>query len=197
MTLLGSGIIVPGLIAVVCLMQSSMAIASGVKIWELPTLDAIYGITPFISVWLAGSAFCDIMIAINMVYLLYKAGRESYFKTTYHLLLRAVIICVETGTMTACSSIMHLVLFLGIRTNNAHFTFLFLTAKLYSNTLLATLVLRKTRRENTSASVFHGQTRSNSSNQKGLSSWEVELNRIPPSRLSPRTPAAVFITTCQ
>ncbi|EPQ51337.1 hypothetical protein GLOTRDRAFT_133207 [Gloeophyllum trabeum ATCC 11539] len=170
MTLFGSGFVVPSFIATVCLMQSAMAIACGVKIWELPDLDAIYGIIPFVSVWLGGSAFCDIMIAINMVYLLYRAGREADFKATYHLLLRPIMICVETGIMTACSSIMHLVLFLAIRNDNAHFTFLFLTAKLYSNTLLATL-------------------------NKGQSSWEAELDRIQPSRLSGRTPATVFITT--
>lgn len=193
MTLFGSGFVVPCFIATVCLMQSAMAIACGVKIWELPDLDAIYGIIPFVSVWLGGSAFCDIMIAINMVYLLYRAGREADFKATYHLLLRPIMICVETGIMTACSSIMHLVLFLAIRNDNAHFTFLFLTAKLYSNTLLATLNVRRTRPENRPTSAFHGHSRS--TNQKGQSSWEAELDRIQPSRLSGRTPATVFITT--
>ncbi|TFK50340.1 hypothetical protein OE88DRAFT_241513 [Heliocybe sulcata] len=195
MTLFGSNLMVPGLIAVSCLMQSVLAIVSAVKLWHLPSLSAIYSIIPFVCVWLGGSAFCDITIAINMVYLLHRAGRQSEFKATYSILLRPIMICVETGIITACSSIMHLVLFVAVRSDNAHFTFLFLTAKLYSNTLLATLNARRTKAENRPISTFQGQGRSTTTHQKSSSAWEAELDRLQSSRISARMPTAVFITT--
>ncbi|KZT25969.1 hypothetical protein NEOLEDRAFT_1178086 [Neolentinus lepideus HHB14362 ss-1] len=195
LTLFGCNLIVPGIIASSCLMQSSLAIVTAVKLWYLPDLSAIYDIIPFVSVWLGGSAFCDIMIAISMVYLLHRAGRQSQFKATYSILLRPIMISVETGIITACSSIMHLVLFLAVRADNAHFTFLFLTAKLYSNTLLTTLNVRRIRSENRPVSTFQGHNKSTTAHQKSSSAWETELDRLQSSRINGRTPTAVFITT--
>ncbi|TFK50358.1 hypothetical protein OE88DRAFT_243496 [Heliocybe sulcata] len=124
MWLIGAGAVLPCLIAVVSCMQSAMAISTTVKIFCLPDLSLVYRLTPFISAWLGGSVFCDIMIASNLVMMLYKAGRRSELRTVNSLLMRPTLICAETGIVTACSSILHLTTYLACRTANTRFTFL-------------------------------------------------------------------------
>ncbi|TFK50361.1 hypothetical protein OE88DRAFT_1735928 [Heliocybe sulcata] len=193
MWLLGAGALLPCLIAVVSFMQSTMAIVTTVKVFGLPDLTFVYRIIPFVSAWLSGSVFCDIMIAFNLVMRLYKAGRRSELKSTNSLLMRPILICAETGIVTACSSIIHLTTYLACRTENTHFTFLFITSKLYSNTLLASLNARR----QPSDVVRVVQTRSSSSHHKARSSrWQAELNSFTPSHFNhEHPPTAVYIST--
>ncbi|KZT25958.1 hypothetical protein NEOLEDRAFT_1178075 [Neolentinus lepideus HHB14362 ss-1] len=145
MVLLNREIIIPGLIAMISLGQVAMAVIGSVHMFSLPDIYAVTSKTMYwmITAYYVGCAACDILIALNMVRLLSKAKRQSEFPDTHSLLARQIKICVHTGIVTACSSIIHVVTFLVAPHGNVHFVFLFIAAKIYSNTLLAILNARK------------------------------------------------------
>ncbi|PPQ91014.1 hypothetical protein CVT25_013939 [Psilocybe cyanescens] len=86
------------------------------------------------SVWLAGSAVCDIIIASCMSYFLSR--RDTGFKATRTLINKLIRLTIETGTLTATVATVDLVLFLAYRHNNYHTAPATILAKLYSNTLV-------------------------------------------------------------
>ncbi|KAK0446505.1 uncharacterized protein EV420DRAFT_1569663 [Desarmillaria tabescens] len=88
--------------------------------------------TPMISLWLASSAACDLMITASIVYALCRS-------TVITKLIRYTI---ETGLITSLAVIAQLILWLTFSQYNFHLTCFLIVGKLYSNTLLATLNCR-------------------------------------------------------
>ncbi|KAA1470116.1 hypothetical protein DENSPDRAFT_748320, partial [Dentipellis sp. KUC8613] len=97
--------------------------------------------------WLAGSAACDVLIAVSMVVLLSSAKKRAFGERSERLLTRLIRMTVETGVVTATAAVLDLGLFLGQADNNLHLLMALLLSKLYTNTLYATL--------NSRSQVFH------------------------------------------
>ncbi|KAF8893036.1 hypothetical protein BD779DRAFT_1138497 [Infundibulicybe gibba] len=86
-----------------------------------------------LSLWCAGSALCDLLIAASMTYLL--SQRDTGFHYTHVLITKLMRLIIETGMATAATAVVGIALFV---THNLYFIIPTLTiTKLYSNTILA------------------------------------------------------------
>ncbi|TFK50349.1 hypothetical protein OE88DRAFT_241719 [Heliocybe sulcata] len=135
--------LVPGFIGMAACVPVVMAVVGGIKSVKLPDVALEYRIMPYIVTTYGGSALCDIMIALNNIRLLYTIKKGSVFPDTQSLLMRNIKICMHTGIVTACFSIVHVATFLAMPSRTLHWVFLFIAEKIYSNTLLAVLNARR------------------------------------------------------
>ncbi|KAH8079081.1 hypothetical protein BXZ70DRAFT_1050981 [Cristinia sonorae] len=87
------------------------------------------------TVWLGGTALCDIIIAASMMYYLHKS--KTGFKQTGALLSKFIRVTVETGLICATFAILDLAFFLAFKNNNYHLAPSIALSKLYSNSLMA------------------------------------------------------------
>jgi len=133
--LLSGSKFVPVLIAAIALMQGSSAIVQGVQAFFIGDFSDL-ATKAFKSciVWLAGSASCDIIIAISMTFVLLR--KDTQIVRTQAVISRIIRLVVETGCLTAVSATIDLTLFLRFRQNAYHGTVALTLAKLYSNSLL-------------------------------------------------------------
>ncbi|KLO19187.1 hypothetical protein SCHPADRAFT_78609 [Schizopora paradoxa] len=122
-------------VAVVALIQGSAAITQGVQAYLLKQFSVL-ATKAFVSctIWLAGSALCDVIIAVCMTYVLLDT--RSGIPTTRALISRVVRLVIETGCLTALAAIVDLTLFLVLPGRSYHGTVALVLAKLYSNSLL-------------------------------------------------------------
>jgi hypothetical protein len=103
------------------------------------SFEAFYELSTFISIWLAGDAVCDILIAISTVTILVKATRQSHFRKTDTTLKRLIRLSVETGLITATGATVELILWQVEKFLNYHYIFFLILGKLYSNAMMAAL----------------------------------------------------------
>lgn len=89
--------------------------------------------------WLAGTATCDIVIAISMIYYLRKS--MTGFRETTLMIAKVIRVTVETGLICAAAALLDMALFIGFHDTNYHLTMCLLMSKLYSNSLLVVRVL--------------------------------------------------------
>ncbi|TFK61172.1 hypothetical protein BDN72DRAFT_965317 [Pluteus cervinus] len=129
------------LIVGVAIMQCTGAIVAGAKTEMIGLFSEIQAST-FVScsIWLAGCAFCDVLIAISMTTYLWNS--KTGFNATKVLLTKLVRLTIETGTITATFAIIDLSLFLAFPNNNYHTAPALCLAKMYSNTLMVMLNAR-------------------------------------------------------
>lgn len=124
-----------GVISTISLLQATSSIAQGVvsfRIGNLHDLAAKSSVT--CSIWLAGSAACDVIITISMAY--YLLQRDTRVPATHSIVVRLVQLVVETGTVTATAATVDLILYLRFPGVPYHTTITYSLAKLYSNSLL-------------------------------------------------------------
>ena len=131
-------LILPAIICTLSLVSWAMATYSGIatRIVGLPRISELQ---PFVIVWLGGGTLVDVIITTSMVWILVTAKRSTVFQQSNSKLSRLITITVETGMATALGALSELILFIVFPTNNMHFIPFLMLAKLYSNTLLATL----------------------------------------------------------
>ncbi|KAI1783603.1 hypothetical protein LXA43DRAFT_977057 [Ganoderma leucocontextum] len=123
--ILAHSVVITSVIVVFSIIQMCIGIAGGIMLRVIdPSAAEASHVTPVISTWLAGAAFVDVIIAISMTWLLWRA--KSGIKTSDDMINTLIRLVVETGTLTGPSTLLHecpaLVL-----------------AKLYANTFLASL----------------------------------------------------------
>ncbi|KAF8903185.1 hypothetical protein CPB85DRAFT_1029146 [Mucidula mucida] len=105
-----------------------------------------------VTVWLAGSAACDLIITISLVVILYRrkpdsAGPHAAFRSTAALINKLIRFNMETGMITSICAIIELALFLSTHQYNMHLMVFLLLGKMYSNILMATLNYRESTRQ--------------------------------------------------
>ncbi|TFY81198.1 hypothetical protein EWM64_g2814 [Hericium alpestre] len=132
------------LIVLVALAQGSAGIAAGIRFTLLADIEQfhiIYGSASVraissetdltdvlvLQTWLAGSAACDVLIAVSMVILLSSAKKRAYGEKSDRLLSRLIRMTVETGAVTATAAVLDLAFFLGQAQNNLHLLMCVLT----------------------------------------------------------------------
>ncbi|KAK0454048.1 uncharacterized protein EV420DRAFT_1645281 [Desarmillaria tabescens] len=96
-------------------------------------------------IWLAGSAICDVLIALSMTYYekLSRAKENTVFRQTRARLNKVIRLTVETGATTAVFATADMVLYLGFPGTEYCAVPALILAKLYTNTLLYTLNNRR------------------------------------------------------
>ncbi|KIM30389.1 hypothetical protein M408DRAFT_284721 [Serendipita vermifera MAFF 305830] len=131
-----------GLILVIAITQAVCGIISGVYYVFGSITRTTHSFT-FVTttVWLGGSAFCDLVISATIVTFLLV--QVSGFKPRDNVVQKVIKMTVETGAITTSAATVDLILFLRFPNNNLHLIFCIPLAKLYSNTLLAMLNARK------------------------------------------------------
>ncbi|KAK7689682.1 hypothetical protein QCA50_007477 [Cerrena zonata] len=97
------------------------------------------------SIWtgtlhLSGSALCDIIITLCMVYYLKKS--QIGFRKFNEFLAKLVRITMETGALCTVMAILDLALFLGFKGTNYHTVPAAVISKLYANSLFVILNAR-------------------------------------------------------
>lgn len=178
--------ILPGLTSLIAITAFVMSLITTIKLFLMPDLTHLSEVTVVASIWLAGNAFCDLLIAVSMVILLRRASKQSSFKHTSSLLYRLMRLSIESGSTTALTSILHLILFLSVH-NNGHFLLMYMTAKLYSNTLVANLNARRQIRSNHGTGWNEEASSSGAASRHNLSQMGRHTNTVP----------AVYISTTQ
>ncbi|KAI0033868.1 hypothetical protein K488DRAFT_84515 [Vararia minispora EC-137] len=143
---LGGWLSVASLIMIVSLAQTGGGWAIGVVTQSLPKVSDLHRTNMFARtiVWLGGGALADIMIMLSMVYLLYSTRNTSFIMRRSELLINRLIrLSVETGCLCAITASLELITFLALPKTSIHFVFSFMLAKVYSNTLMASLNSRR------------------------------------------------------
>ncbi|KAF9043811.1 hypothetical protein BDZ89DRAFT_217037 [Hymenopellis radicata] len=142
-----------GLIELVMLMQLTATFHFDIAYFSgsRRVLD-LYRFSDEITVWLAGSAACDLIITVSLVVLLHKRkpashGPTSGFRSTTDLVNKLIRFNMETGMITSLGAITELALFLSTHQYNFHLILFLMLGKLYSNTLMATLNYREPMRQ--------------------------------------------------
>ncbi|KAK7462182.1 hypothetical protein VKT23_007786 [Stygiomarasmius scandens] len=95
-------------------------------------------------IWLIGSFVADILIAVVMIAILVEARMNSRHSTTNDILLRLIIQTVETGSLTAITAGVDLILFLKSPGNYLFLCPSLILGKLYTNAVVARLNSRRT-----------------------------------------------------
>jgi len=136
---LGQWRLVSGFIIALAVAQGGCALAAGFRYIPVKTLAELNLVYPMVSVWLGGSAACDIFIAASMLFFLLRAKTATMHKQTEKMLTRLVRLTIETGVATAATATVDLTLFFVFKNNNLHVMPAIVLAKMYTNTLLASL----------------------------------------------------------
>ncbi|KAI0296779.1 hypothetical protein B0F90DRAFT_1744313 [Multifurca ochricompacta] len=114
-------------------------IGSSIKYAAFNDIRKIRVIESLAFAWLCSGALVDTLIATSMAYLLLAARRQAnWSKATGRKLTNMIRLSVEMGMVSAVFAILDLIFFVGSK-SNIHITFAFVTAKLYSNSLMASL----------------------------------------------------------
>ncbi|KAF9461106.1 hypothetical protein BDZ94DRAFT_858982 [Collybia nuda] len=126
------------IIILLALMQGIAAIVGGAQLLISNDLTKVQvKAHTSTTIWLVGSAVCDIIIAVFMVFFLSR--RATGFKATQTLITKVMRLTIETGSLTATVAIIDVILFLAFPESNFHVAPAFILGKLYSNTLVTTL----------------------------------------------------------
>ncbi|KAL0948511.1 hypothetical protein HGRIS_011071 [Hohenbuehelia grisea] len=132
-------ILIPITIFSLALLAVILGLYTGIKVATEHTASLGDNMTfILINVSLAATVVCNILIAASTVTILVRASRKTRFRSTKLTLRRLIILAVETGTVTASSGILELVL---SRTTTGGVQQLFglIGDKLYAIAMLAAL----------------------------------------------------------
>ncbi|EKM52282.1 uncharacterized protein PHACADRAFT_260563 [Phanerochaete carnosa HHB-10118-sp] len=122
-------------ICLIALLQGSSAVAQGAQAFKIGNFaDLATEAFASCTVWLAGSAACDVIIAGCMTFLLLK--NDTKMPATHAVVTKLVRLIVETGMLTAVAATIDIILFLAFPHNSYHGCVALTLAKLYSNSLL-------------------------------------------------------------
>ncbi|KAF8995093.1 hypothetical protein BDQ17DRAFT_1430595 [Cyathus striatus] len=139
--ILSKQLYIPILVTLISTVQCVFGLWGGIYAHILGVFSEVqhhaYRIT---SVWLGGTALCDFIIAISMIY--YLSRSRTGFRTTNILISKIIRVTVETGLICAAFAILDLAFFLRWQDNNYHLAPSIALSKLYANSLLVVLNAR-------------------------------------------------------
>ncbi|KAJ3914083.1 hypothetical protein F5877DRAFT_71012 [Lentinula edodes] len=127
------------LIVLLALLSSVTSITAGILFCFVKDISGEVKLTPAVNTYLGAGVAADILIALAMTTILVQARQRTTFKKTEKLITRLVIAAIETGTVTAVTATVDLILFLLFPNLNYHLCPSLLLSQLYSNTALASL----------------------------------------------------------
>jgi hypothetical protein len=176
----------PAVIMILSAVQLIGSILTAVLEQSVHSFSQILGtkFTAYTTIWGAGSAVCDTVIAVGMVYYLNKRG-QGIMKETSFLVRRIMRLVVETGIATATVAIIYVVL-VALPNSSYYFTVGNVLAKMYSNSMLVLLNSRMRisfESSNTTKDDFicsdtlnNGQTKISTFNLKNTRDFEVSYS---------------------
>ncbi|RDB18225.1 hypothetical protein Hypma_000575 [Hypsizygus marmoreus] len=130
--------VVPVVIFMASLAQWGLACFCGIYSLELG-IERISELEPFVLACLGVASFCDLLITVTMIQILFQSGSESAFKGTTSLTDKGIRLIVETGMAVCAIALLELVLFIIFPGNNIRYIPFLMLSKMDSITLLAIL----------------------------------------------------------
>ncbi|KAJ7745759.1 hypothetical protein B0H16DRAFT_1558164 [Mycena metata] len=131
------------LISLIAFVQAGGAISTGFLSMHPPTVENLRRIHPEITLWLAGSLGVDILVTLCMSYILTRGRRRSGWTPTETLLTKLIHRIIQTGAASAIVAAIDIVMYIGFPSRNYHFVPAYILGKVYSNSLMLTLNLRR------------------------------------------------------
>ncbi|KAL4260033.1 DUF6534 domain-containing protein [Pleurotus pulmonarius] len=110
------------------------------KVTDSTSYDRLPRIAPTIITWLTSAATTDIIIAVSLVYHLYRM--KTGVRSTDDLVNRIMRLTIQTGMITALFATLDVVCFNAFPKASINFAWDFPLCKLYTNSLLSTLNAR-------------------------------------------------------
>ncbi|KAJ7182485.1 hypothetical protein C8R43DRAFT_967308 [Mycena crocata] len=133
------------LITLVALTQGLTAMVTAIITRQHPNIGIIIKLHPEFSVWWGGSLVADVLITSCMSYVLYNAKSRTTMGQSETLLTTLINRVVQTGAVTVVCAAVGFGLYLGFPTTTYHFVPSYILGKLYTNSLMLTLNLRRSR----------------------------------------------------
>ncbi|KAF8341104.1 hypothetical protein F5887DRAFT_977309 [Amanita rubescens] len=127
------------IVLLVAAMQGLSAIVNGIRYFFVTDISEIAKFNSGVTVWLAGSFVCDLIIAVAMILILLRVRTKSFSENTLSLCTSLIVHVVETGTVTVLTACLELILFLTMPNNLLHLIPGVILSKVYSNAVLANL----------------------------------------------------------
>ncbi|KAJ7025966.1 hypothetical protein C8F04DRAFT_1238866 [Mycena alexandri] len=132
-----------GLIVVIAVIQSLTAIITGFLGMFPGTQENLRRLRPGIAIWLSGSFAADVFVTACMSYILIEGRRRTIWAASESLLTRLIHRVVQTGSASVICATVDLALFVGLPSRNFHFVPAYILGKLYTNSLMLSLNLRR------------------------------------------------------
>ncbi|KAF7319039.1 hypothetical protein HMN09_00240100 [Mycena chlorophos] len=126
-------------IVLLALMQSLSAFITDARFATTTNVATLPSLMVGVKIWLIGSAACDVLITITLLFILSEYRRKMPWKRMDGIIGKLIANTVETGLITSVVAIADVILFILFSQTNIHQTPAFMLGKLYTNVLLATL----------------------------------------------------------
>ncbi|PCH34932.1 hypothetical protein WOLCODRAFT_45078, partial [Wolfiporia cocos MD-104 SS10] len=97
-----------------------------------------------VSIWVGGSAACDVTITIFMVYFVGLYTKRTGVSKTDTVLNKLIRLTVETGMVTAVFAVIQLAMYVSLKQSNYYYTPSCVLSKTYTNCLMVLLNNRRT-----------------------------------------------------
>ncbi|KAI0729022.1 hypothetical protein C8Q72DRAFT_915685 [Fomitopsis betulina] len=129
-------------------------IGTAIGVGMLPQLDGLQRLTVIVSLWLAGSAMSDVIIASALTWHLNK--QRTGFAYTDSLISKIMTLIMSNGALTAVFAVADLCAYLA-STKGYHLVFNFALAKLYGNSAMSSLNARAILQNAANSSTSQGE----------------------------------------
>ncbi|KAJ7457875.1 hypothetical protein FB451DRAFT_1406731 [Mycena latifolia] len=126
----------PVLIALLSIISLGGGISVTVMVSLHPDYAGFENFHPFVITWLSSTAACDVILSGALIYSLYT--RKTGARTTDRYVDRIIRLTVQTGSITAVTALLDLLVFLFTPGTTLQFIWDFPLSKLYTNALLST-----------------------------------------------------------
>ncbi|KAJ7499464.1 hypothetical protein FB451DRAFT_1205528 [Mycena latifolia] len=131
------------LIVLIALVQGFAGMITGFLSLHPPTQENLLRLHPGFTVWLVGSFVVDVLVTVCMTYILSQAKQQTTWIPTETLLIKLMHRVIQTGAASAICASLDLALFVGILSTNFYLVPAYILGKVYTNSLMLTLNLRR------------------------------------------------------
>ncbi|KAJ7689626.1 hypothetical protein B0H17DRAFT_1331725 [Mycena rosella] len=128
----------PVLIAIPSLISFAGGLSVTIMVSLHPSFSSFNNFHPFVITWLSATAMSDVILSGALIYSLYN--RKTGARTTDRYVNRLIRLTVQTGSITAITSLLDLLVFLFTPGTTLQFIWDFPLSKLYTIALLSTQV---------------------------------------------------------
>lgn len=146
-----------GIIIAMALPTFALGIACGVKAWIILVIADMPRINNLATAWLTMQVVVDIFITSTLSVILARA--KTGWSVTDTVLRRLIRGAVQTGLFASIFSLGDLISFLALPTTNFYGMFAIPIGRIYSNTLLDTLLVREKLKSQMTSSAFERTSR--------------------------------------
>ncbi|KIJ62389.1 hypothetical protein HYDPIDRAFT_136040 [Hydnomerulius pinastri MD-312] len=129
------------IVIVLAIPSFALGMACGIRAWMIKVLSELPSITPMVIAWLAMQVVVDAFITGTLIIILSRS--RTGFRKTDTVLNRLIRGAIQTGLFAGIFSMGDLITFVALPTTNLYGMFAIPIGRIYTNTLLDTLLTRE------------------------------------------------------